>query len=67
MTTSPSERKCALQASKLKQCWSVVGVETSSMHLYAEVSTVAIWESIPQFKATAKLGEFLEGRFSKSF
>ena len=24
-------------------------------------------EPIPQFKATAKLGEFLEGRFSESF
>jgi hypothetical protein len=24
-------------------------------------------EPIPQFKATAKLGEFLEGRFSQSF
>jgi len=24
-------------------------------------------DSIPQFKATAKLGEFLEARFSQSF
>jgi hypothetical protein len=29
--------------------------------------TSALLDSVPQFKATAKLGEFLEARFSQSF
>ena len=33
----------------------------------ASTSAFKELEPIPQFKATAKLGEFLEGRFSQSF
>jgi hypothetical protein len=43
------------------------GPELSGVSPNALTSAFKELEPIPQFKATAKLGEFLEARFSQTF
>jgi len=71
-------RVAAALTANLYRC--IVTIHTALEPKYEEFRSRTIWsvsnaftsgfkelEPIPQFKATAKLGEFLEARFSQSF